>query len=183
MLIRRETDEDIPAVRSVTSAAFSSAEAGASDREPVEVTLLDRLRADPGWIPELSLVATRPRNPGGATERPSVVGHVVCTRGWLADVPALGLGPLSVHPHHQRHGAGSALMHAVLAAAEARGERMVALLGEPAYYRRFGFRPAQDHGIEPPEASWGTYFQARLLAGAPFTAGAVFRYAEPFTRL
>ena len=55
----------------------------------------------------------------------------------------LALGPLSVRPDRQRQGVGSALMHAVLGAADALGERLVALLGSTAYYPRFGFRPAR----------------------------------------
>jgi putative acetyltransferase len=47
-----------------------------------------------------------------------------------------------VLPHHQGVGVGHALMHAVLAAAEAVDETVVGVLGDPAYYARFGFRPA-----------------------------------------
>ncbi|MGY1724677.1 hypothetical protein [Blastococcus sp. SYSU DS0533] len=72
-------------------------------------------------------------------------------------------------------------MHAVLAVAEATGERVVALLGAPAYYRRFGFRPSTELGVSPPEPAWGGHFQARRLAG-PLVAG-TFRYAAPFERL
>ena len=50
-----------------------------------------------------------------------VVGHVVCTRGWIGELAALGLGPISVLPTYQRRGIGHALMHAIIAAAEAAG--------------------------------------------------------------
>lgn len=160
MLIRRETPADIDAIREVTNLAFKNGP---------EAPLVDRLRADEGWIPELSLVAD------------GVIGHVVGTRGYIgADFPALGIGPVSVHPDHQRAGVGSALMHAVLGAAEARGELAVILLGSPAYYSRFGFRLASEFGITPPVPEWGPHFQARLFGSVP--AGE-FRYAEPFNRL
>jgi putative acetyltransferase len=60
----------------------------------------------------------------------------------------------------------------------------VALLGEPAYYGRFGFRPATDHGIAAPDPAWGRYFQIRTLAALP-PGGltGTYRYAEPFSRL
>jgi len=164
MLIRRETPADIDDIRSVTNLAFKNGP---------EALLIDWLREDEGWIPELSLVAEGVLGHG-------VLGHVVCTRGFIGDTPALGLGPISVHPDHQRAGTGSALMHAVLGAAEARGERAVILLGSPVYYPRFGFRPASEFGITPPVPEWVPYFQARLFADVP--AGA-FRYAEPFNRL
>ncbi|MFC4564781.1 GNAT family N-acetyltransferase [Nocardiopsis mangrovi] len=179
MLIRRETPDDIPAIRAVTAAAFAGAEHSAPPAEPGgdpgEATLVGRLRADPGWIPELSLVAVES---GGG-----VVGHVVCTRGAVGDLPALGLGPVSVDPGHQGAGVGSALMHAVLGAADALGEPLVALLGEPAFYARFGFRPAADHGVVAPDASWGAYFQVRTLTAHTDAMAGTFRYAAPFGRI
>lgn len=95
---------------------------------------------------------------------------------------ALGLGPLSVLPDRQKSGIGSALVHAVLGAADALDERLVGLLGEPAYYRRFGFVPAESVGISAPEASWGDYFQVRTLTQYDGQTGR-FRYAAPFDRL
>lgn len=171
VLIRRETPADVDAIRSVTEAAFGPLYAPAAAPEP---GLVDQLRADAGWLPELSLVAEI----GG-----DVVGHVVCTRGRVGDTPALGLGPLSVRPDHQRAGVGSALMHAVLGAADALGEPLVALLGDPGYYGRFGFRQAEEFGVLPPEAGWGVHFQARPLTWYDPAVRGVFTYAEPFLRL
>lgn len=195
MLVRRERADDVAAVRAVVAAAFRRpAESGPGqgpepdDRPPIEVGLLDELRADPGWIPALSLVAvddpadTDPGAVADPADTGEIVGHVVCTRGYVGDQPALGLGPLAVRPDRQRAGVSSALMHAVLAAAEARDETLVALLGDPAYYRRFGLRPASDVGIAAPDPQWGHYFQARPLGGPPPTPGR-FRYAAPFDRL
>ena len=73
-------------------------------------------------------------------------------------------------------------MHTVLGAAEALGEPLVALLGEPTYYRRFGFVPAQSAGVIAPDPSWGDYFQVRTLAGHDGPTGR-FAYAAPFDRL
>jgi len=178
VLIRRETPADVPAVRAVTAAAFARADTPV----PVEVTLLEELRDCDGWLPALSLVAEG--EGGGATG--GIVGHVVCTRGYVGGTPALGLGPLSVLPAHQRRGVGSALVHTVLGAADALGEPLVALLGEPAYYGRFGFRPSTEYGIAPPDPAWGAYFQVRTLSAydpdAPELHG-TFTYAEPFGRV
>lgn len=178
MQIRPETPSDVPAIRAVTAAAFAAAEHSAppveEDGVPGEATLVGWLRADPGWIPELSLVAD---------EDGTVVGHVVCTRGSLGGQPALGLGPLSVLPSHQGTGVGSALVDAVLAAADRRGEAVVVLLGEPAYYGRFGFVPASSLGIEAPDPAWGDYFQARPLASYDESLRGRFAYAAPFDRL
>ncbi len=177
--IRAERPGDEPAIRAVVAAAFAEVEHRAPSLEadpgsspaPGEATLVTWLRADPGWIPGLSLVAER------AGE---IVGHVVCTRGHVGDRPALGLGSLSVLPAYQRHGVGTALMHAVLDAARDGGESLVALLGDPAYYSRFGFRPAAELGVDSPDPAWGDYFQALALADHP---RGVFRYAAPFDGL
>ncbi len=171
MIVRRERPADEAAARRVQVEAFSSADGG----EPVEADLLDELRVDPGWIPELSLVAVTDGQ---------VVGHVVCTRGRLGDhgVPAVGLGPIGVLPAAQGDGIGSALVHAVVAVAEARGEAVVALLGDPGYYGRFGFVPAAEHGVEAPDPGWGVHFQVRVLDPDAAVAGS-FTYAEPFGRL
>jgi putative acetyltransferase len=58
---------------------------------------------------------------------------------------------------------------------------VVALLGSPGYYRRFGFLRSTDLGIESPVPAWGEHFQARQLSGPPLRG--TFRYADPFGRL
>lgn len=173
--VRRELADDVPTISRVISAAF--APAGERGAKPVEVALVDELRAGADWLAELSLVA--------ATSAGEVVGHVMCTRGHVGvgATPALALGPLSVRPDHQRQGVGTALMHAVLGAADALDEPLVALLGDPVYYARFGFAPAKDLGIIPPEPQWGHHFQVRTLTSyTPFLHG-TFAYPEPFAGL
>ena len=56
---------------------------------------------------------------------------------------------MSVLPTRQRAGIGSALVRKALRIADERGEPLVLVLGHPAYYPRFGFRPASDLGIGP----------------------------------
>jgi putative acetyltransferase len=165
LIVRRERAADHEAVRALHDAAFGG---------PTEGRLTDELRADAGFLPHLSLVAE---------DDGRIVGHAIATRARLEplDVPVLGLGPLGVHPDTQRRGVGTALVHALVAVAEASGERLIALLGDPAYYGRFGFVRATELGVEPPDPAWGVHFQARLLAGPPVNG--TFRYAAPFDRL
>ncbi len=127
MLIRRETPQDVDATGAVTTAAFRPRP---DAPEPAETALVSSLRQEDGWLPALSLVAVADD---------AVIGHVVCSRGFVDDTPALGLGPISVLPDRQGGGVGHALMHSVLGAADATDEPLVALLGDPAFYRRFGF--------------------------------------------
>lgn len=172
VLIRRETAADIDDIRGVVARAFAKPPASPSP-ETMEARLVDELRADPGWIPALSLVAV---------DGSRVLGHVTCTRATIADRPALGLGPLSVDPPDQRAGVGSALVHAVLGAADALDEPIVVLLGDPRYYQRFGFVQADSCGVVPPVEQWGRYFQVRTLATYRPDLRGPFVYAEPFVR-
>ena len=111
-----------------------------------------------------------------------MIGHVLCTRAHVEEAPVLALGPLTVRPDRQRAGVGSALVHAVLGAADALGEPLVALLGDPGYYGRFGFRLAAEYQINPPVASWQPHFQVRLLTCYRPSVAGTFRYSEPFGR-
>ncbi len=192
MIVRRETAADVLAVREVVDAAFAAPDRpGRTD----EVLLLDALRRSDAWLPALSLVAldrddlggddlggddlvgADPKSEHGAAQ---VVGHIVCTRAHVNGEPVLGLGPLSVRPDRQRRGVGSALMHAVLGAADALDEPLVVLLGHTDYYPRFGFRPAAQLGITPPVPRWQEHFQARPLTSYRPELRGRFVYAEPF---
>ncbi|MFF8381263.1 GNAT family N-acetyltransferase [Streptomyces sp. NPDC015661] len=130
MKIRTETLDDTDRVREVITAAFGS---------PEDADLVDALRADTCWIPELSLVAEN--------ETGSVIAHILFTRAGIGTTPALTLAPVSVDPAHQRAGIGSTLIRAGLDAARALGEHTVTVLGHPTYYPRFGFERADAHQV------------------------------------
>lgn len=166
MIVRREAAADHAAVDAVTRVAFE---------RDVEARLLAALREDAGFVPELSLVAER----GG-----HVVGHVIATRATIGGAGGepgpLGLGPIAVAPRSQGAGVGSALMHAVLGAADALGAPVVVLLGDPRFYARFGFVLGETLGIAPPVAEWAPHFQARTLAAWTPEWRGPFAYAAPF---
>ncbi|MDQ3885766.1 MAG: N-acetyltransferase [Actinomycetota bacterium] len=168
MLLRRERPMDHESVRAVHRAAFG----GGIDA--VEARLVDELRAEGDVIPALSIVAVVDGD---------IVGHVICSRASIADRSSIGLGPLGVIPAYQRRGVGQALMHAVLAAADALDERAVALLGDPGYYSRFGFVMGTTLGVLPPVREWGQHFQVRPLNAWDDALRGTFRYARAFDRL
>jgi putative acetyltransferase len=173
MLIRRERPDDVDGIDEIHRRAFAAgAPAGA---DPVEVGLVRALRADRGWVPALSLVAEGPDG--------QVIGHVVASEGAVGETAVVGLGPIGVLPEHQGRHVGHALMHAVLAAADALGYPVVVLLGHTDYYPRFGFVPATTVGITPTEPAWGEHFQARTLAAHRPEHRGLFRYAAPFDEL
>ncbi|HEU4492467.1 MAG TPA: N-acetyltransferase [Jiangellales bacterium] len=168
LLVRGERSGDpgeVATIRAVVRRAF-----GQED----EADLLDALRADPAWLPDLALVALLGPAPGGP-----VVGHVAGTRLDVGGGAAVALAPLAVDPDHQRRGVGSALVEAQLAAARGLGERLVVVLGDPAYYSRFGFRPARELGITGPYDDAGEAFQALPLTDGPLVSGWA-TYAAPF---
>lgn len=167
MMIRRERPDDEANVRKVQIAAFRVD----ADNEPLEARLLDALRRDDAWLPRFSIVAEL---------EGTVIGHCVCTRGFVGEWPALGLGPIAVHPDGQRDGVGLALMHATIGAAEATDEPLIALLGSPDYYGRFGFVASHVHAIAPPEPAWGDYFQVLPLTAYWPAINGPFAYASPF---
>ncbi|HEY3501686.1 MAG TPA: N-acetyltransferase [Actinocatenispora sp.] len=162
--VRPERDADRGAVHEVEAAAFG--------RE-YEADLVERLRADAGWLPGLSYVAEAPDG--------RIVGHVLLTRGYVGAVPVVALGPLAVAPDVQRRGVGGALVEAVLADAAGRGETAAMLLGDPAYYGRFGFARASSYGVTAPDPSWPEEaFQVRGLGPEPTVVPGSARFADPF---
>ncbi len=94
-----------------------------------------------------------------------------CLRFWPVElrrsVPALLLGPIAVHPAHRRRGIGRRLMEHGLDGAKALGHRAVILVGEEAYYGRFGFRraPAGTLALLGPRDA-GRLLASELVPGA-----------------
>ncbi len=170
--IRPERPGEESAIGGVHGMAF--AEPDRPERTPVEVALIEQLRASEAWLAGLSLVAV-------VDDR--VIGHVVCSPAHVEEVPVLGLGPIGVIPAMQGNGIGSRLMQEVIAVAEAMGEPLIGLLGSPAYYPRFGFAPALDLAVIAPDPKWGEYFQVRTLSSYRPTITGRFRYAEAFERV
>src|SRR6185312_6446477 len=88
-----------------------------------------------------------------------VIGHVAFSPVLAADGAAgLGLAPLAVLESHRRRGVGAKLVESGLAACRSADAGWVVLIGEPAYYSRFGFQPASLFGMSD-EFGGGSAFQ------------------------
>lgn len=161
--IRPEAGGDQKAIRAVHVAAFPTSQ---------EADLVRRLHDDLDSI--ISLVAA---------DNGQVIGHVLLSRmrveGDGRQIRALGLAPISVLPDRQRHGVGSALVEEALRRAEQSGEEMIFLVGEPDYYRRFGFSAEAAAPFASPYA--GPYFMARAFVPLPQSGKA--DYAAAFEEL
>jgi putative acetyltransferase len=133
-----EKPRDYKSIARVVETAFA---------DPNVVRLVERIRASEQYVPELSLVAEHEGD---------IVGHMmfsyVTLRREHDEKPVVILSPLAAAPERQKDGIGSALVRAGIAGAEARNEPLVIVEGTPAYYPRFGFERAREHGIEPPSA-------------------------------
>ena len=147
--IRPETPADIQAIHQVTEAAFLNAE----HTDHTEQFIVKALR-DAGVL-TVSLVAE---------EDGQIIGHVAVSPVNISDGAEAwyGLGPISVAPDQQGKGIGSALMNEAINALKELNANGCVLLGEPAYYGRFGFEDIE--GLILPDVP-AEYFQALLLNG------------------
>jgi len=127
MLIRQERPEDIEAISEVTIAAFKTLPIS----QHTEQFIIKALRAAGALT--LSLVAELDGR---------IVGHIAFSAIAISDGSAgwYGLGPVSVSPDLHRRGIGTALIKGGLSRLRALGAKGCALVGDPDYYRRFGFR-------------------------------------------
>jgi len=125
---------------------------------PAEARLVEAIRVSPNFVPELSLVAELEGH---------VVGYVMVSFAVLHDddrqYRIANLSPLAVAPDYQRRGIGSALVRAVTARADARGEPVVVLEGSPTFYGRLGFTPSVPYGIRISLPSWAPPEAAQVL--------------------
>lgn len=162
--IQQESSSDAEGIRALHLAAFPT---------PVEADLVKALHAS--FDSEISLVAK---------DEGKVVGHVLLSRmkveGDGREYRALGLAPVAVLPDLQRKGIGSQLIEDALRRAEKLGEELVFVLGEPDYYRRFGFDP----NMAAPFASAyaGPYLMAKSF-GPPLPSEGTADYAPAFAAL
>lgn len=151
--IRSERPGDAANVRALLDAAFGG---------DTESSVVERLRADGDLV--LSLVAENAHGIAGYAGFPRLV-----LRLDERNVPVVGLAPVGVSPPLQRNGIGGALIRNGLARLRDRAERLVFVLGDPTYYRRFGFTVMD--GFVSRYA--GPYFQALMLAPDAPKAGRV----------
>ena len=131
--IRPERTGDERAIRALTDAAFRDMEHSDGDEGP----LVERLRADGDLV--LSLVAL--------SSDEAIVGHIAFSPVTVehGTGPYYQLSPVSVIPLRQKTGIGSDLIEKGLADMKGAGAKGIALVGDPAYYSRFGF--TRDHAL------------------------------------
>lgn len=160
-MIRYARARDHALIAEVVTEAFGRAD---------EADLVARLRADDDVLFELV----------SADADGGVGGHVLFSRLW-GDRPALfaALAPLAVRPGLQGGGVGSALVRAGIEALREFGAHGVLVLGEPAYYGRFGFTREAAVLVESPYARLAA-FQALAIEEGAFDAPLSVAYPDAF---
>lgn len=131
MIIRNETVSDIEAISEVTIAAFRTL----AISNHTEQFIINELRD--ANVLTISLVAEVDGK---------VVGHIAFSPIAISDgsLNWYGLGPISVLPKYQKQGIGKALVNEGLSLLKDMDGQGCALVGNPNYYKRFGFKNIPD---------------------------------------
>lgn len=131
MIIRNETTSDLDAITEVTIAAFKTLAVS----NHTEQFIINSLRAADALT--ISLVVEIDSR---------IVGHIAFSPVTISDGSKgwYGLGPISVLPEYQKQGIGKILINKGLSILKESNSQGCVLVGDPAYYTRFGFRNTPD---------------------------------------
>ncbi len=156
MQIRQAQKTDFPAIYELVKTAFETAKVS----DGTEQDFVLALRQRPAYLPALELVA---EDADGA-----LTGHIMLSRqeipGAESALRALMLAPLSVALPHRRQGLGGRLIQAAADGAAAEGYNAIFLIGDSAYYSRYGFVSAVEQGYRNASGVPDQYLQVRFLA-------------------
>lgn len=160
ILIRAETDKDIPMVEDILCSAF---------RTDAECKVVNAIRQNGNAT--ISLVAEVDGN---------VVGHILFSpvrTHPLTPERGLGLAPLAVHPTYQSKGIGSQLIRHGLNLCKELNIDYVVILGSPKYYSRFGFEKASVKGFRN---EYGVDDEFMLIRLVRLPQGGLIQYSPEF---
>lgn len=165
--IREEKPTDTEAIYKVHESAFDS---------PLEAQLVDLLRSRGKAI--ISLVAE---------DRDEILGHISFSPVSI-DPPAhdwqvLGLAPIGVIPERQRQGIGKALVIAGLERCQELKIQLVVVLGDPAYYTKFGFKRALDFGLRNEYQADEHFMVLEFAPGIIGNFSGLVKYAPEFNEI
>lgn len=162
LILRNEQADDIESIFNITQLAFENA----AHTDHTEHLIVNALReADQLSI---SIVAELDEK---------IIGHVAISPVVISSGEQnwYGLGPVSVIPDYQQQGVGKALVQQSLQQLKQRGAVGCVVLGDPAYYSKFGFKPYPCLILENVPAE---YFQA--LAFTPVIPHGTVNYHSAF---
>jgi len=167
MLIRTEIGVDAASIDSLLRRCFPTS---------AEAELVRQLRED--GLLTLGVVAT--------DDEGQVLGYAAFSPVTLAeeDRQWVGLAPLAVDESVRKQGLGKQLIYEGLDTLNEFGYAAVVVLGDPAYFGRYGFEPAARHGLQCKWQNSEAAFQVYKLAEEAFCgAEGRIEYSAPFNRL
>ena len=168
--IRSEAPNDAAGIATVLTNAFSRKD---------EAELVAAIRNSGPFDPELSLVCV---------ENKVIIGYVLFSPVVIRSVdsdetPALALAPVAVLSQFRNRGIGTALIEEGIHRSYKKGVKIIVVLGEPGYYRRFRFESAKDHQIEPPwEVPQGHFMVLALETNIVRDVRGVVHYPDAFSQ-
>ncbi|MCG6154248.1 GNAT family N-acetyltransferase [Rubinisphaera margarita] len=166
-IIRKEKEQDRAAVKDINTISFGS---------PAEADLVRALQSQGYEV--VSLVAEVDQQ---------IVGHILFSRVLVVSEnktwTALSLAPMCVLPEYRRQGIGTRLIAAGLEACRAQGHSAIVVLGDPAYYSRFGFSSELALGLESPYSNYGGWMALELTPGVLAGRPGHVEYPPPFQAL
>ena len=155
LVIRNETPDDYSAVEHVIREAFFNHYCEGC----TEHYLAHIMRTSSSFIKELDFAAEI---------NGEIAGSIMYTEAKILcdsqkEIRVLCFGPLAVLPKYQSRGIGSALIKHSLLKAKEMGCNAVLIMGDPNYYCRFGFVPAEKYGIGTADNMYDAALQALEL--------------------
>lgn len=139
MYIRQEHEDEFDKIYTLVKTAFKTARVSDGNEQDFVI----KLRNSKGYIPELALVAE---------ECGELIGHIMLTNQSInSSAPCtsmLLLAPISVVLEKRNQGIDGAFIKESFRIAKSLGYTSVFLVGNPAYYNRFGFYQTTDWGIK-----------------------------------
>lgn len=175
-IFRSETEKDYSAVEFLIREAFwNKYQPGCEEHY-----LLHILRGSESVIPALCDVCEADGE---------IVGHILYTHASIVcdtgeTFPVITFGPISVRPDMQGKGIGAQLIRRTMARASEMGFAGVVITGNPAYYHRFGFRPASDFGILYEDgSSFPELMAAELHEGSLRAISGRIRFAPEYSSI
>lgn len=168
VILRPEIKSDFQGITKVNNLAFG---------QPNEGILVKKLRENPSFVSDLSIVASGPED--------EVFGHIlffpVNIVSEKSTILSLALAPMSVLPAYQNKGIGTNLVLKGLSKAKELGYSSVIVLGHPEFYPRFGFKPASKWNINSPYNVPDEVFMAlELIHGSLSDVSGTVQYPKEF---
>ncbi len=155
---RTEKEEDFRTVENLVREAFWNVYRPGC----TEHFVLNRLRRDPAFVPELSIVMEKDGK---------IIGQDIFVRAFIdtddgGRLPIMTMGPICVDPEYKRRGYGKMLLDHALEKAVSFGCGAVCFEGNILFYGKSGFTYASEYGIRYhglPEGEDASFFLCKEL--------------------